>query len=103
MIFDPASLTVWTRSGSPKKTKVYQNLRLVTGVAPYFSGGYSLIIFGDVPVLSINSKATDTVPILAYMLDNHQATWGKVPGFPNTLNGGLCFEHPLFPQDFRGW
>ncbi|MGZ3723513.1 MAG: hypothetical protein ACXVA9_11310 [Bdellovibrionales bacterium] len=103
MIYDPATQTVWTRSGSPLTTHPYYNVSAKVGPPPYYNHGYTITIFGDVPVLSVSEKRFDTIPILAYMLDNHEATWGKVPGFNENFNNGLCFEHPWFEENFRGW
>jgi len=104
MMFDPSTMTVYTRSGYPRVTKPYQVIPNY-GIPPYYNHGVTLTISTatDVPVLSISDKPGDTIPFLAYALDNHEATWGKIPGFPSTLNAGLCFAHPLFPQDFMGW
>jgi hypothetical protein len=103
MIYDPATKTVYTRSGSPLTTHTYQNVSAAAGSPPYYKHGFTVTAFGDVPVLSVSDKCFDTIPLLAYLLDNHEATWGKVAGFPATLNSGLCFERPPFPDDFRGW
>jgi hypothetical protein len=100
MIYEPSTQTVFTRSRTGIQS---YHVTPIVGPEPYYNHGYVLTIFGDVPVLSISDKCFDTIPVLAYLLDNHEATWGKVPGFPATLNAGLCFEHPLFPEDFVGW
>jgi hypothetical protein len=106
MIYNPKTQSVLTRTGSPATTKAYNNVTVEIGVPPYGDEGYTVKIFGDVPVVSIKQKKYDTIPLLAYALDDHEATWGKVPGFPNpkfNVDNGLCFDDPLFKDDFRNW
>lgn len=103
MIFDPIAKTVITRAGAPKVTTVYKNVQIRMGLPPYYNHGYTVTVFSDAPLLSVSEQQFDTIPILAYLLHNHEATWGVAPGFVNRFNNGLCYEDPLFKENFKGW
>lgn len=103
MIFDPIAKTVITRAGVPLKTTVYKNVQIRMGLPPYYNHGYTVTVFGDAPLLSVSEQQFDTIPILAYLLQNHEATWGVAPGFVSKFNNGLCYEHPIWKENFKGW
>lgn len=103
MIYDPAAKTITTRAGNPLVTTVYRNVAVRQDLPPYYNHGLTAYVFGDAPLLSISEKQFDTIPVLAYLLHNHEATWGVAPGFETKLNNGLCFERPFFPENYRGW
>jgi hypothetical protein len=110
-VFDPRTSTVWTRTGSPKKTTVIQNVSILVGQQPYGDGGFTVVAFGDVPLFSVQLKEPNACPLIAFVeavFDSGlHATWAKVAGGPaGVLNAGYCGvgrPAPFEDFDFKGW
>lgn len=115
MIVDPRTATAWTRTWNSVSgawvTNVYQNTSIVVGAPPYNDMGFTVTVFGDVPVVSVRlgSKFTDPLSSFFEAVFDHDldATWGKVPGGPaDVVDAGDCdIGAPDFfsYNDFQGW
>jgi len=74
--WDGTTSTVWTLTGWPQQWTEYDNVTMINGNPPYSDQGFTLLAFGDVPLIHIQYSG-DYHPGIKYP---YVATWGKEPG-----------------------
>jgi len=108
IVYDPDARTLTTMTGSPSQTQVFTNVTTETGLAPYGEGGFSVIAFGDIPLVHINLRsecACDGKTFYKAKGATLIATWGSAPGGPRgVLNAGRCnIPYPHRALNNPGW
>ena len=101
--YEPSSRTVWTLTGYPQTWRRYDDVEVLTGLPPYGSKGFTLIAFGDVPIIHLR---------LTYNAHNwyerdqtyaYQARWGLVPaGQKINDTAGVCWTKSIGPVTSDG-
>ena len=92
--YEPSSRTVWTQTGWPQQWRSYQDVEVLTGLPPYGNQGFTLVAFGDVPILHVRMTGNAHTWYERHTSFPYEAAWGLVPtGVKIKETRGVCWTN----------
>lgn len=92
MEYDASTRTVWTLTGWPQKWTQFTNVKVKSGLPPYYNKGNTLVAFDDAPIIHISKGADGYIWYERDSSYNWGCRWGVVPGAPRAEpSAGVCW------------